>query len=311
MRKSLLLVLLVSMSFSGAAELESTISETCPAGFEPVVSMADPNASYNNIGTGEMYDYKVCVEGLTNSRVGMTCRGNTGFYMSSKSTDAHFSAVKGYNMHVCTGNMVTRVTQSCTENETALFTVSDEINGFGRHVAGLIDGYENTVCGSFAVPSNMTVKLEFNLSDSDEAYFDDQKVEDFQYSSIAEYPYLVLEGDSEVSGIVSPRFLSARRTLGETNTLSMKRNVEGSGVFIPLTRGGYEEIENDEELILNRQFLSQSRPNFGGFPSRSPVIRAVLLRSDIDLESNLTLDQGTHTVRLVKSAENQITITEE
>lgn len=311
MRKSLLVLLLVSMSFSGAADLDSTIAKTCPEGFEPLVSMNHPNATYNNIGTDDMYSYKVCVDGITNSRVGMTCQGNTGFYISSKSTEAHFSAVEGYNMHVCTGNMVTEVKDTCNENETALFSVSKRINGFGRHIAGLTDGYDELVCGSFAVPSNMTVELEFNLSSDDEAYFDDQKVEDFHYSSIAEYPYLVLQGDDEVSGLVSPKFLSVRRELNETNKISMKRDVKDSGVFIPLTRGGHENIEDDQEEVLAREFLTQSRPNFGGYESGTPVIRSVMLRSDIDLESNISLDQGTHTVRLVKTGEDEVTLTEE
>lgn len=312
MRKPLLiLAFIVAMSFSGAADLDSTIAETCPSGFEPLVSMEDPNATFNNIGTDDMYDYKVCVDGITNSRVGMTCRGNAGFYMSSKSTDAHFSAVQGYNMHVCTGNMVTEVRDSCNENQKALFSVSKRINGFGRHIGGLIDGYDEVVCGEFAVPSNVTVKLEYNLSSDDEAYFDDQEIEQTHFSRLAEFPYIVTEGEDEVSGIVSPEFLSARRELDETNELSIKRRIEGAGVFIPLTRGGHENIEDDEEEVLNREFLAQSSPNFGGYPSGTPMVRAILLRSDMDLESNISLNQGTHTVRLVKTGEEEIKISSE
>jgi hypothetical protein len=299
------------MSFSGAAELNSTIAQSCPSGWEPLVSMDDPNATYNNIGTSEMYDYKVCVNGISNSQVSMTCQGNTGFYVSSDSTDAHFSSVEGYNMHVCTGNMITSVKDSCNVNQTALFSVSNRINGFGRHIGGLIDGYDQVVCGEYAVPSTMTVELDFNLSSNDNAYFDDQKVESFQYSSLAEFPYLVLQNEGEVAGIVSPAFISARRELQDTNRISLKRDVEDSGVFLPFTRGSHEQIEDDQEAVLNREFLTQSRPNFGGYPSRLPMIRSVLLRSGVDLESNISLSQGTHTVELVKTGENEVTIVQE
>lgn len=309
MRKALLLLaVLVAFSFPGSAELDSTISRSCPESFEPVVSMSHPNVSYNNIGTDGMYEYKVCVTGISQSSVDIACRGNTGFYISDRSTEAHFSEVKGYNLHVCTGNMVTDVKDTCNENETALFTVSNRINGFGRHIAGLIDGYDNVVCGSYSLPENVTVEMQFNLTDEDEAYFDDQQLDGYHYSSMAEFPYLVLQGDGAVSGIVSSGFLTARRDLEEDNSLRMRRDVQGDGVFIPLTAGDHEEVEDEEQQIMNQVFLNQAKPSFGDFPAGPPTIRTVLLRSDVDLESNITLDQGTHELELVKSGEGEVTI---
>ncbi|MFB6245048.1 MAG: hypothetical protein ABEJ03_01745 [Candidatus Nanohaloarchaea archaeon] len=312
MKRVFLAATIVFLSAPGAAELDSEIRKTCQNGYEPLVSMPAPNETYSNIGEPDLYEYKVCVDGISSSSIGVTCNGNVGFYMSSRSTDAHFSGVQGYNLKVCTGNAVTEIKDSCSDDQTPLFRVSDRINGFGRHVAGLSgEVYDSVVCATKSTPSTVELTMSYDTSSVDSTYLDDRKVSDTQYSSLAEFPYIVNEDGSTVSGIVAPSFRSATRSSGsgEVN-ISLERRADSSGFMVPLTREDHEDIEDDQEAVLSRTFLSSQDPNFAGFPAGEPELRT-FLKPDVDLESNLSISSGSYSLKLEKTGENEVTITAE
>ncbi len=310
-----LLLLLVLLSSMGTARINSTIQQSCPADFEPLVSMAEPNATFNNPGPPGMYDWKVCVKGIIESNVADQCQGATGFYLSSNTTYAHFSDRKGYNLHVCTGNMLTSVrSNSCLSNQTALFSASDRINGYGRHIAGVNGSkamvFPNVVCGYRAGPENVSVSMTFNLSSSDEVYFDDSQRGEFNYQGLAEYPYLVSTDGDTVAGIVASSYLEAERSLDRKNTLRLKRRSERAEFIIPFTQGDSSSIEDDEDEILSGNFLNLLQPSFSFFIPETPTVR-VLLKQDIDIESTLSIGRGTYTIKITNEGDRTVSIEEQ
>ena len=307
-----LILLLIILSFNGSASLNSTIAESCPDNYQGILSMANPDATFSNPGPPGLYQYNVCVTGITEVEIRNQCRDTPAFYLSSDSTDAHFSNTKGYNMEVCTGRMITRVKDSCLPNQTALFKVSEPINGQGRHVSGLDSNnpYNQFVCGFYAPPSNISYSLDFNLSNSDEVYFDDeQKTSEFTKSTLAEFPYLVSVSSQHIAGLVANSYVEASREIDGTNKLTLKREAGKNGVIIPLTPGDTDTIEDKQGVILDNRFLNQLYPSFNFFTPSTPVVR-VVLASDAELVSNLSIGAGGHNIQLEKTGDNEITISE-
>lgn len=304
----ILLVPFSSAANSGTHELDSEISRECDTRYEPVISMADPTGRISNPGPPETYEYKVCVKGIVESTISSSCDTTTAFHLSSRDRAAHFSEQNSYYWNVCTGRMKTRLSDGpAIENETVLFSVSDRHNG---HV-GEPNYYDYNVYGRYRPPENVTLELEFNLSDSDEVYFDNEPVDGEQtFNPPAAFPYLISESGSEerVSGIISKRFIEASRTFSDSkNKFSITRS--GSGEFIlPFTNGDIQTIETKMQPLLNGRFENSISPNFGFTRVETPVVKVRLSRTDII--SNVSISSGFYEFNVTKTGENEVTIEE-
>lgn len=312
MRKYLLLVLVLGMASSGSAQLESKINKTCGAEYEPLVSMHEVNSTSNNIGHPATYENKVCVKGLAESYFDTDCDGATGFFVSSNTTTAHFSESSGYNYRVCTGNVLTEVRSSCLANEEPLFKVSDKIDGFGRHVAGpLFPGFDNYVCGRFAPPSNVSLAMDLSLSGSTSTYFDDREVSSgFEFSGLAEFPYLVKTNTDTVAGIVVDGYQKASYDVNGKDRLKIRRSSDKSTYYLVFTRGGHDNIENSQEELLSGELLRNLNPSFGEFIEGEPNVRAVL-SAEAPIESTLSIGKGNYDVRIEKIEDGKVRIESE
>jgi len=299
------LILLIPFSLADD-ELDSEIATSCDVNYEPVVSMADPTAEYSNPGPPEMYDNKVCVRGINESKFSTSCEVATGFYMSSKNRTAHFSEQNSYYWNVCTGRMSTRISSGpAVGNETALFSVSDKHNG---HIAEP-DFYNYNVYGRYRPPRNVTLEFEFNLSSSDTVYFDEEEVDGEQsFSPPAAFPYLISKSDPYISGLVTRSFSEAERSFSNSkNRLSITRT--GTGDFIlPFTRGDLDDVEDNEDNILIGTFLNSVSPNFGFARIDKPDVKARLSRAEIF--SEISVSSGFHEINVTKTGENEVTIKE-
>lgn len=315
MRKACALFLFtVFLSASGSAvQLDSGIyKDSCPNGYEPVISMADPDKSYNNPAPPSIYKHKVCVSGITETTFGDECRSTPAFYLSSNTTHAHFSESRGYNLEVCAGRMITEVRDQCLTDEIALFSVSDRIEGFGRHVANVTgqnpDIFSNVVCGFYSAPENVSLSMKFNLSGSDEVYFDDEHREsEFNYSGLADFPYIVSTSGTHTAGIVSTSFRLVERRLEDKNILTMKKEADDASFFVPFTEGGYESIEDSQQEFLESGFLNTVDPSFNYQSGTNTVVRA-MIDTEIDIRSNLSISRGNFQVKIEKTGEDQVTI---
>lgn len=295
------------------APVGAEIKQTCDTNFEPVVSMEHPNKTFNNIGHPSYFDYKVCVRGLVESKIANDCQGAVAFYISSNNTDAHFSKVKGYNWEVCTGNVVTTLEDSsCNNGAVPLFSVSDKIQGFGRHIAGLHPGkrFSNTVCAYFSPPENVTVGLKFNLSSSDEVYFDDQKINgEFEDTSIAEYPYIIAQDGDTIAGLVMNDYISVKRSIGKYNKYEVKREIGEASYYLPFTRGDKDDLERTQEDFFDGTIRNGINPSFSFNMAGTPVVRAIA-EQEVTIVSNLSVGSGSHSVEIEKTGDNRITIRE-
>lgn len=289
-------------------ELKSEISKSCDLKYEPVISMADPTSRISNPGTPEIFEYKVCVKGIVESSVSTSCDTTTGFYLSSKDNEAHFSEQNSYYWSVCTDRMRTRISDGpAKENETVLFSISDRHNG---HVAEP-DLFDYNVYGRYRAPENVTLEFDFNLSSSDDVYFDDEKVNGEQdFTPPAAFPYLISESNSEsiVSGIVANSFTKASRSFSNSkNRLSMTRSGAG-GFILPFTRGDIDSINGKEDAIMNRGFVNSISPNFGFIQINEPSVKVRLDRTDVI--SDISTSTGFYRFNVTKTGENEVTIEE-
>lgn len=305
MRKTAYIILIAAFLVSPvSSELNATISDKCGAGFEPLISISDPDSDTGHPGPPSMYEKKVCVEGLSEASVSNSCDYNAGFYLSSNDSKAHFSSLDAYNIPVCTNQMVTRVRSSCTENETSLFSVSSDHNA---HVASS-GTFDNEVCGYKRPPSNVTLKANFNLSGSDEVYFDGEKVGAGRFN-LAEYPYIASESDSYTSGIVTPNFLQASREINQKNTLSITREASSASFFLPFMQGSTSSIEDRKQLILDKKFMREYKPSFSHYiPSEANV--KVILKPEANISSSISLGRGTNELIVRKTGYSSVEVYE-
>ncbi|MFB6213617.1 MAG: hypothetical protein ABEJ07_03595 [Candidatus Nanohaloarchaea archaeon] len=304
MRKAFLLLLLgIFAGSAGASSLNSTIQPSCPQDYEPVISMPGKAVEYGNPGPPGMYSQNLCVKGIIEAKVASSCTKNAGFYLSENNSAAHLSQFSSYKVPVCTGRMVTSVRDSCPSNKTTLMSVSSQTNA---HVAepGF---YDQQICGFFAAPENITMEMEFNLTSSDTVYIDDTRVGQEEIR-LAEYPYIVSEGGGSVAGIVAPNMIRAERKLQGENRLVMER--EDGSFYLPFTRGGHENIEDDQADVLGNSFEARLEASFAFFTPEEATVRTALETPGLDVKSGLELGQGSHTLEITKTGENAISIEE-
>lgn len=312
MKRYLVLLLVLLMASSGSADLESKIASSCGPEYEALISMYEINSTSNNLGHPDLYENKVCVKGLAESEFRTECDGATAFYASSNTTTAHFSSQPGYNLRVCTGNVLTEVRSSCLPNEEPLFKVSERISGFGRHVAGpWFEDFESVVCGRYAPPENVTVAASYELPGAEDYYFDGQEISSgFEYSGLAEFPYLVSTDGDYVAGLVGSDFKRASYDENGNDQIRIRKDSEASSFYLVFTQGTQENIEDDQSQLLEGEFLRQINPSFGDFDDSTPKIRAVL-EPRTDIKSQVSFGSGTYDLEIKKIEDGRVEITTE
>ncbi len=287
-----------------AANLDTSIAKDCD-GAETLISMATPDDTYSNPGPPNMYEWNVCVTGLDNAEISDSCDMNTGFYLSSENRAAHLSAFSGYNKHVCTGQMETRISSGPKRSdESFLFTVSNKSNG---HVAGK-DVFKYNVYGSYTSPQNVTVSMDFNLSSDDSVYFDGTEVEsERSFTPPAGFPYMVSESDTFTSGILTTTFLESERSIDEDNVLSFTTEPEKSSFYVPFFAGNTRDIEEREDMIMEGIFMDQLSPGFSNVIPESPVVR-VIYSPEKELRSDMSLYPGSYSFNITKTGEDRASL---
>jgi len=304
MRKTLLAVALLVLLGQASADsgIDSKIVNECPADYEPVISMDAPNKTYSHPGPPDFFKHNLCVKGIKDSGIKSSCTDNEVFYIHSNETEyAHFSHSGGYNIPVCADRMVTQVRDSCMENQTSIMSVSSDHNA---HVArlGILD---KELCGFYQEPKNVTLEMEFNLTSSDTVIADGDEIGDEEIF-LAEFPYIVSEGAGYVSGIVADDMIRMERRIGQENTLVMERS---EGEFIlPFTSGGSEDIEDRQDSILDSDLISQVSPSFGFYIPEEPKLKVTLDPRDVELNSGLSIQEGSYSINITKSGEDSVTI---
>ncbi len=301
--KLLKILLVIALIIPASAALEVKYADECGS-YEPLISF-DSNETYSHPAEPNYYSNNVCVSGIESSSISTSCKSNSGFYLSSREENAHFSIFDSYNLHVCTGRMaVTTSTGSCPSNSTVLFSASSKDDA---HVSKP-SVFDTKVCGTYQSPENVTVEMEFNLSSSDKIYFDGQRVQtERDFSPPAEFPYLVSDSDDYVSGLVTSSFLKAERNLEDKNLLSITKESNRANFILPLTQGNKGAIEGRKQTITGRSFLDKLKPSFGFIIHQEPLVR-VSYEPEISLNSELDLSSGGYSISVRKTGSNEVDI---
>lgn len=305
MRKKISILVLILFSSVVSGQVGSSIQGECGPGQQPVISISDPSETFSHPAEPGYYDNQLCVDGISGSSIQQDrCDSSTGFHISSREDNAHFSKFSAYRLNVCTGEMSTRITSeqgSCRSDETALFSVSSEDNA---HVSGT-GVFDQTVCGSYVTPENVTVELEFNLTDEDDVSFDGEEVNGDQDYQSAEFPAFTVEGDQMTSGLIASDFKTSSRSFEQGENVYRIDSGFPSSVIIPFTSGTGQDILNRQELILENNFLNQIKPSFENqIPERS-IVRAIY-SPELQLDSNIDQDAGALRFNITKIGDEEI-----
>lgn len=286
------------------AQIEPDIDRSCNEEEVPVISISDPSETYSHPAEPGYFNNQLCIKGISSSSIQQeNCNSATGFHLTGREDNSHFSTFNEYRLNVCTEEMVTRVTSesgSCKSDEKPLFSISGKDNG---HIAspGVFD---RLICGEYATPENVTVKVEFNLTSEDNVNFDQQEVNEEEEFQTADFPAFTVEGDQMTSGVISREFTSASRNINQKNTYSFKTGFPSS-VIIPFNSGNRDDILNRRELILENRFLNQIKPSFENQIPEESIVRAIY-SPELNLESNISQGPGRIRFNVTKIGDEKI-----
>lgn len=224
------------------------------------------NKSGGNAAEPGYYKWQVCGSGMDEVKFQQSCGGdlNPILYLPEKN-NSHVFSQEEKNWKVC-ASITASINNSCRE-ENIIISMAKEDDSH----TGAPNELSNQLCASDR--SVETVSLKMDLPSDTNVYMDGNSVSEGTYSaSEIDYPYIV---SNQPSGIVSfgeLESISYSETATE-NILEVKQT-EGS-FLLPNTRGGYTEIEDEEEDVKSRSFLERVNPSFAYAPVEAPAVRVI------------------------------------
>lgn len=291
----LLTVILVFSGTVSAQEAEFNIREdACNDREEPMFSLYDKEGG--NVGEPDHFKWQVCGAGVDEVNIQDECSSNMNSIVSMyQRNDSHVSVYDNYKVQVC-ASFTASINNSC-QPENRIISMAKEDDS---HAAAPSE-MANTLCASEEGIESIT--LEMSLADGNDVYVDDEPAGEQLYTADElDYPYIVTD---EPVGIVS---YSSLRSIeyssnGDKDVFRVTQN--GGRFLLPNTKESYSDIENEEETIMNREFLQDLRPSFSFFQPETPTIRVILrpnrtvrgfdneLRNFVELRSTHRVDNRT------------------
>lgn len=271
MKLKILIGCLIILSASGSA-VGFSVKDSCDSDEQPLFSIYSKNGG--NAGMPGFYDTQVCATSVSEADFYQNCPNDLNNILSFyKKNDTHVSTFKSYKWDLCASEFKVSVNKSCSDsNSIVSLKYKDD-----THVAEP-GYYDQQLCAASKVPENVTVQMSTGSTTT--FYVDGEEAEERSYSPIeVSYPYVVSD---QPIGIVSlGELLSIEYE--EESSKNIARMTQSRGSFLlPFTRGGYTEVEEEEELITNREFLSKFEPRFGFQSLETPNLR-------IDLDPNVEI----------------------
>ncbi|MFB6214227.1 MAG: hypothetical protein ABEJ07_06755 [Candidatus Nanohaloarchaea archaeon] len=276
-RKILLAALVLMVpAVSGAPSF--SVKQSCDSGEEPLFSMY--SRSGGNVAKPGYYKWQVCGEEVENSAIRTSCKEDERRVISMKTkTDSHASVYDTYHWKVCATDVNPSVAQSCSENPIVSLYSKDD-----SHAAE--PGYFKwQVCPQTRKPpENVTLQMKMDASN---VYVSGDPAQEKTYNPLElDYPYIASD---QTTGIVSYGSLVSLEY--EQKSRDVFRVTQDSGSFlIPNTGGGYQEIEDDQEQVVNRRFLNLLEPSFHYTIPEKPVVKVYM-----DMEDPVKGFTGTET----------------
>ncbi|MFB6200111.1 MAG: hypothetical protein ABEJ83_04480 [Candidatus Nanohaloarchaea archaeon] len=290
LRKCLIVSGLVFLLVSGAAALDAEVQKSCPADEEALVSLNFTDGGH--LAEPGYYPHNVCVDGANGLEIKNSCGEDQNFLFSMFSRkNSHFSIFKTtYTYSVCSealrGYFID--SKSCM-NGTKAFSLYSSSNSHAA-APGYSDQYfDKSFCLSYERPENVTLTLN---GVTETVYADGEKLSDGE--SIlppVELPYVATDQPKGIVGLESFYKASHNR-----NKISLTQEFGGS-FLIPFTDGGYREIEDEQNVIVNENFLDQVDPSFHYAVHGEPLVRVIYRDHDYNLTSDRLWERADIIVR--------------
>ncbi|MFB6208721.1 MAG: hypothetical protein ABEJ56_01130 [Candidatus Nanohaloarchaea archaeon] len=258
------LTVLMVFTASGASAAEFSIREdSCGGGEENLFSMH--NKSGGNVAEPGYFKWQVCADGIESSSFSKSCSGSLNSILSlHQKNDSHASIYESYRWQVC-ASIDASLNNSCASQDKIVTLAKKD----DSHVAEPGE-LQYTLCAEAETVDTVTLEME---TDADSVYVDGESAsETSYYSSELEYPYITSD---QPAGIVSYGDVKSINysTSGSTDIMRVKQS---SGSFlVPNTQGGYEELEDEKDLVENRQLVKNIEPSFAFTMPDQATIRVI------------------------------------
>lgn len=290
-RKTLIFLVLTAM-ISQTGALDVSTGSSC-GDRKPMVSLN--NTSGGHIGEPGYYsDNKVCVSEVKNFAIRSSCNSdeNAIFSMEQKN-NSHLSIHDNeYLYQMCAHSIISAVRTSCNTNETKVLSLTSDNNTHAAAASYTTDPFNQSLCLKKDSPQNVTVKLS-GLSGS--IYADDASISSgASLSPPVGFPYIVSD---QPTGIVSyGNFLKLSRV--STGKVSITQKADSGSFLIPFTQNGYQEVEDEENQVVDREFLGSVSSSFGFGTADDPTVK-VRFESPYSLKGfSDTLVSGTYELKI-------------
>jgi len=266
--KILTLVFLLFMT-SYVYGIDVSVGNSCGIEYEPMLSLQDTAGGH--VGDENNYNTNVCISDVEYFDIKNQCGGDEKSLLSLNSVNnSHISMYDNeYNLNLCSRRLETEIKSNCNSDETKILSVTEENNTHAASPTFVDSTYSRSICLKREPPKNVTVTLS-GLSGS--VYADGSSLNTGEtINPPVAYPYVVSE---QPVGIVSyGGFQSLSRT--SADTVSITQTPESGSYLLPFTKGGYQEIEDEQEAVLDRTFLNTVSPNFGFSSVETPTARVI------------------------------------
>lgn len=286
------LLLFSALVFAGSINAISvSVGSSCGSD-EPVVSLNKTTGGH--IAEPGFYPNQVCLEKIKYTQIRDNCNSEEQllFTMESKN-NSHLSIYDNeYSYELCAPRLTTQVRDSCLGNETKLLSVASDNNSHAAAPGYTDTAFDRSLCIAKKVPENVTVSLS-GLSSP--VYADGSEIS--SGSSITppiNYPYIV---DNQPKGMIGyGQVLRISRT--SSDTVSITQGRDSGGFLLPLTDGGRAEIEDEEEQIVNREFLNSISASFSFARAVEPTVKVFYTAPHSVNGFDSPLGTGTNNLRL-------------
>lgn len=266
LRKTLLLATIL-ISTGSVSGIDADITESCDGDFEPIASLENTEGGF--VAEPDYYNENICVNNIEYSEIREICTSRENIVMSLESrSDTKISIYdNNYDYRICVPNIKSAVRDSCLEDETKVLSVESDNDSYAA-----APGYtDSTFDQSFCLSTSSAENVSISLSGLEGTFYSNgSKIETgASITSPINYPYIV---DDQPKGLVGYGDV-IRISKTSFNTAKMTQKTDSGSFLVPFTKGGNQEILDEQEEILDRIFLNTVSPSFGFISVDEPELK--------------------------------------
>lgn len=257
MLRKIFLLTIILISAGSASGINVSITESCSGDFEPMASLEKTDGGY--LAEPGYYSENVCISDIEYTEIRERCAPNENMVISLESrSDTNISIYdNNYDYRLCAPDIRSAVRNSCLEDETKVLSVESDNNSYAAAPGYTDSTFDQSLCLSTSSAENVSI----SLSGLEGAFYSNgSEIEvGTSINSPINYPYIV---DDQPKGLVGyGEVIKISKT--SSDTAKMTQRADSGSFLIPFTKGGYQEIVDEREAILEKTFLNTVSPNFG------------------------------------------------